>query len=54
MRKRSNVKVSKEDSDAKFEKEAKKQAAMEGEQLLFVSIHLNYFYSYGKQRKENW
>jgi len=29
MRKRSNVKVSKEDSDAKFEKEAKKQAAME-------------------------
>ena len=30
MRKRSNNKVSKEDSDTKFEKEAKKQAAMEG------------------------
>ena len=30
MRKRSNVKVSQDDPDTKFEKEAKKKAAMEG------------------------
>lgn len=31
MRKRTNMKVSKDDSDTKFEKESKKQAALAGE-----------------------
>ena len=53
MRKRSNQKVSKEDSDTKFEKEAKKQAAMEGKLLMSFSFDPFNYYSYVKQRQKD-